>query len=261
MFQSYEFIFAGIPSSMFGLMIYDIDNKSHSDNPFGNVANILETRIQGRVRPLHHAVDYYEKPLSFPLIFGSEKELDRWQMQEIAHWLTGYQQYQWLSIEQPDLQHVQFRCLITKLTPISVGWGPVAFEAEVTCDCPYAYGYEFEQTFSFADGDTIHIFNDGTARESCKPKLLITPISGCSNISITNNSDNARTFSLSNLPASSTIYVDNDNGIIEEKISNYDLYDGFNDTFFRLIPGENVLVMGGSGEITFTGRYFYNTGA
>lgn len=261
MYQSYEFIFADIPSSMYGLMVYDIDGKSQSDVPFGNVAKILETRLQGRVRPLHHGVDYNEKPLSFPLVFGSDHELDRWQMQEIAHWLTGHQQYQWLSIEQPDLQHVQFRCLITQLTPISVGWMPVAFEAEVTCDCPYAYGYEFNQTYSFSDGEIIHIFNEGTAREYCKPKMLIAPTSGCSEITISNASDNGRTFSITSLPATSVVYVDNDNCIMEEQISGYDLYDGFNDTFFRLVPGDNVLTMGGSGKITFTGRYYYNTGA
>lgn len=261
MYQSYEFIFAGMPSSMYGLMIYDIDNKSHSDNPFGNVANIIETRLQGRVRPLHHGVDYNEKPLSFSLIFGSDHELDRWQMQEVAHWLTGYQQYQWLSIEQPDLQHVQFRCLITELTPISVGWAPVAFEAEVTCDCPYAYGYEFEQTYSFTNGSTIQIFNDGTAREYCKPKLLIRPTTGCTRISITNTSDNNREFSIDGLPRTSVVYVDNDNCVIEEQISGYDLYEGFNDIFLRLVPGDNILTMSGSGTITFTGRYYYNTGA
>ena len=261
MFNSYEFIFAGVPSSMYGLMVCDFGGNSHSDNAFGNSAEILETRIQGRVRPLHYGVDYHKEPLSFKLVFGSERQLDRWDLQDISYWLTGHQQYQWLSIEQPDLAHVEFRCLITKLTPISVGWVPYAFEAEVTCDCPYAYGLPFEHRENFYDGDIIHLYNDSTARVMCFPEMVIRPANGCTEIAITNVSDNGKVFKLSEIPASvSEIYVDNDNCIIRAT-DNIDLYNGFNDCFFGLVPGDNTLEMLGSGTITVSGRYFYNVGA
>lgn len=262
MFKTYEFIFAGMPSSMYGLMVYDFSGNSHSDNPFGNKAEIIETRIPGRVRPLHYGVNYNEEPLSFKLVFGSEKPLDRWDLQGISQWLTGYQQYQWLQIEQPDMTYMSFRCLIKKLTPITVGWYPHAFEAEVICDCPYAYGEEFTETINFSNGMSYYLFSDSSAKDPCKPTMNIITTSGTT-FAITNQSDNNRVFKIDGLPSSGAqIYVDNENCIIEDKNNTQrDYYAGFNDNFFRIIPGDNYLQFTGSGTITITGRYYYNVGA
>lgn len=261
MFNSYEFIFAGLPSSMFGLYICDIAGANHGDNPFGPKAEIIETRIPGRVRPLYFGVDYNKTPLSFNLIFGSTRELDRWQLEEVANWLTGYQNYQWLSIEQRDLAHVRFRCLITELEPISVGWVPVAFQAKVVCDCPYAYGYPFKEDFSVSGSRDLYICNEGSAREVCYPQMTIITSSGCTKVQI-DNSDDGRSFVLDELPeGGTTIYIDNENCIIQDLISRRDLYKGFNDTFLKLLPGDNHLTISGSGQYQITGSYYHNVGA
>lgn len=262
MFNTYEFIFAGVPSSMYGLYVCDVGSTKHTDNAFGNKADIIEARIPGRVRPLHSGVDYNASPLSFELIFGSDRPLDRWELQEIQHWLTGYQQYQWLSIEQPDLAGVQYHCLVTELKPISVGWLPYAFEAQITCDCPYAYGYPIEETIEFNDDDEIYLYNNGSAREMFKPKLTIQPSANCTRIAFENTSDRNRVFELSDLPADGAeIFVDNENCILQELKTNMDLYEGFNNNWFRLVPGENIIKVTGSGTMTMTGRHLYNVGA
>ena len=118
-FNSYEFSFNGESSLMYGLMIYDYDGNGQGNVSFGNQAAIVETRTNNRIQPLHFGVNYHQKPLEFKLVFGAENPLDRYDLQNISMWLTGHQQYQWLSIDQPDLEHVQFRCLITKLPPSS----------------------------------------------------------------------------------------------------------------------------------------------
>lgn len=261
MFTAYEFIFADIPSSMYGLYLCDFGNNAHTDNSFGNTASIIETRIPGRVRPLHFGVDYHKSPMAFKLIFGADEPLDRWQMQEVQDWLTGYQQYQWLSIEQPDLEHVQFRCLIKDLSPISVGWVPYAFQATVQCDCPYAYGYPFEKELVVDNDKELVVFNDGTAKVPFMPQMTIIPEAGCTEFSIENVTD-GHTFTLSELPADGLrIFVDNENGVIVEQNYGYDLYQNFNDEFFRLQPGDNTLNITGSGTITLSGRFLYNVGA
>lgn len=155
MYRSYQFTFANVSASMFGMFVCDIGSKKHSDNAFGNQANIVETRLPRRITPLHYGVRYHDKPLEFTLIFGAEQELDRYQLQEISNWLTGYQDYQWLSVDQPDMSHIQFHCLIQSLTPISVKWIPVAFEAKIICDCPYGYSYPFEEVITL-DGTVSH---------------------------------------------------------------------------------------------------------
>lgn len=154
MFKSYEFTYAGMPASMFGMYIADMSSNKHSANSFGNKANLVETRLANRVAPIHYGVRYNDSPLSFTLIFGADHKLDRYEMQAVSKWLTGYQEYQWLSIDQPDMEHIQFRCLVQELTPIHLSWVPMAFEAKIICDCPYGYSYPFAKTYQISGGNS-----------------------------------------------------------------------------------------------------------
>ena len=261
MYKTYEFTFAGEPACMYGMFVCDIGSKKHSDNRFGNVANVVETRLPNRIMPLHFGVRYHDEPLSFTLIFGSEQYMDRYQLQEVSNWLTGYQDYQWLSIDQPDMDHIQFRCLIQELTPISVGWLPLAFEAKVVCDCAYGYSYPWEKTFDVNGSLKTVFYNDSTIREHLKPVLTIRLRSGSRNFSITNRTTNT-VMSFSGLPAGGiTINADNENGVLREGNDEYDLYDYFNFQFFELASGDNELVFEGSGSVTMSGRYLYDVGA
>lgn len=256
-FNSYEFSFAGESSYQYGLMLYDFDGSGQSNVNFGNQANIVEARISRRIQPLHFGVNYHQKPLEFKLVFGAEEPLDRYELESISMWLTGHQDYQWLSIDQPDLELVQFHCLITQLTPIHHGWLPYAFEAMVVCDCPYAYGFPFEYQYSISGATDILFRNVSSVREYIKPTLVYATASG-GTLSIVNHNDNDREFKLTGIPASSNVVVDNRNGIIQETIGETNLYDGFNLNFFRLVHGDNDLTVTGNGTLTITGRMLYN---
>lgn len=260
LFNAHEFTFAGVSCLQYGLMIYDIGNNTQSAVSFGNTANIVEARTVNRIRPIHYGVNYHEDPLEFTLVFGSQEPLDRFEMEAISMWLTGHQQYQWLSIDQPDLDHVQFRCLCTELTPIFNGWLPVAFEAHFRCDCPYAYGHIFQKTYEI-NGETDIVFrNEGSAREYLRPTLTIITASGTTEFSIVNHSDGDRELAFTDLPAaSSTIQMDNENGIVTE-LTGVDMYSRFNLNFFRLLPGDNSLTVTGNGEIVISGRFLHNVG-
>lgn len=261
MYKAYEFTFAGIPASAFGMFISDIGNKKHGDNVFGNQANVVETRIANRIKPLHFGVRYNDNPLEFSLIFGAEYEMDRYQLQEVAQWLTGYQEYQWLTIDQPDMEKVQFRCLIKSLTPISVGWIPYAFEAKILCDSPYAYSYPFEEVIE-VNGTTEHRFyNDSTVRERLCPQIKIELSEDCTNFYITNN-DTKEVMSFANLPTGGmTILIDNENQVVREEGGRYNLYPYFNFQFFELVSGDNNLTFEGIGKVTISGQFLYNIGA
>lgn len=238
-------------------MIYDLEGHTQSDVPFGNIAKIVETRTNNRIRPIHFGVNYHSSPLQFKLVFGSLEPLDRYEMEAVAFWLTGHQDYQWLSIDQPDLEGVQFRCLITQLTPISVGWIPYAFEATVVCDCPYAYGFPFSEQYT-VNGTINRLFrNDSPIREYIKPKLEYTSSYG-GTLSIINHNDNDRLFELTGIPASTKVTIKNYNGIIQEATDRINLYDGFNLNFFRLVQGDNNLTITGRGTLTMSGRLLYN---
>lgn len=257
LFDAYEFTFAGESSLMYGLMLYDFDGIKQSNVSFGNTASVIETRTNRRVRPIHFGVNYNTSPLQFKLVFGAMEPIDRYDMEIISLWLTGHQDYQWLSIEQPDLDHAQFRCLITQLTPLHHGWLPVAFEATVLCDCPYAYGYPFEYRYQIDDEKEVLFRNDSSVREYIKPILTYHTTDG-GDLCIINHSDGEREFSLSDFPAESNAVIDNDSGIIQETNYGYNLYSGFNSKFFRLIQGNNKLTIIGNGDLTISGRLMYN---
>lgn len=259
MFSSYEFTYNGESSYMYGLMLYDFGGRGQSDVPFGSVGEIVETRINNRIQPIHFGVNYNSKPLEFKLVFGSERNLDRYELENISMWLLGHQNYCWLSIDQPDLERVQFRCLITSLTPLAHGWLPVAFEATVRCDCPYAYGFPFEKIYQIKGTTRVLFRNESSMREYLKPVLIFKPASGVTGVKVINKNDNDREFSLSELPAAElNIRVDNANGIIQELNNGYNLYDGFNLNFFRLVHGDNILEITGDGVFTISGRFLYN---
>ena len=261
MYRTYEFTFADTPASLYGMFVADIGSNKHNNNDFGNQANIVETRIANRITPLHFGVRSHDQPLSFTLIFGSEQYMDRYQLQEVSNWLTGYQEYQWLSIDQPDMEHIQFRCLIQKLTPISVGWLPIAFEAQVLCDCPYGYSYPFEERIQINGTTGYRFYNDSTIKENLKPDLKIELAAGCTNFAITNKTTK-QTLRLSGLPAGGLqILIDNENEVMVEKTDGYDLYSFFNFQFFEVASGDNELIFDGSGTVTISGRYLYNVGA
>ncbi len=260
MFKACEFTFAGKSSVMFGLVVCDFESHSQSNVGFGNNASIIESRTNTRVDPIHLGVNYHGSPLEFKLVFGAERALDRYELESVAMWLTGHQEYQWLTIDQDDLRHVQYKCLITSMTPLSFGWYPHAFEATVRCDCSYAYGYPFTREFLVSGSGQFTFQNESSVREYVKPELFIQVNSGATSLSIINHSDNDREFSLTTLPAAGgQVYVDNANGIIQDTVGGINLYNGFNMNFFRLVHGTNRLTMTGRCVVTMKGRLYHNT--
>ena len=259
MFNAYSFSFAGESSEEHGVMLYDFGGSGQSDVAFGNKASIVEARTTNRIQPIHLGVNYHESPLEFKLVFGADRPLDRYELQDISLWLTGYQTYQWLTIDQPDLLNVEFRCLITTLTPLSHGWLPVAFEATVQCDCPYAYGLPFSETYDISGQTDVLFRNESTTRAYFKPDLSFTTDSGVTEVGIVNHSDGDREFKITGLPSGGlTFSVDGTSGIIRDESGSLNLYPGFNLNFLRLVHGDNRLTVSGDGELTISGRFLYN---
>lgn len=258
LFNSYEFSFDGESSLMYGLMLYDIGGTGQDDVSFGNKASIIETRTNNRIQPLHFGVNYHNEPLKFTLVFGTDRPLDRYEMEDISLWLTGHQDYRWLSIDQPDMENFQFRCIITELKPITDGWLPYAFQATVVCDCPYAYGFPFEYQYTISEPTDILFRNESTTRALLRPMLQFQAgnDSGC--ISIVNHNDNDREFLITEVPALSNVVIDNNNGILQDTVYGTNLYDKFNLNFFRLVHGDNNLTINGTGILTISGRFLYN---
>lgn len=262
-FYGCQFSFDEVPCFEYGLMVYDIDSPNENGK-FSTGAKIIEDRTAWRSTPLHYGATFNE-PLTFSFVFGADinsidkkHHLDRWEMETIASWLTGHDKYKYLEIEQPDMEAVRYKCIISDLEYTTYGKMPWAFKCTVTCDSPYAYLYPEQFTFNVADTLTTTFDN----RASCKyyyPKLKITVTKGDS-FTVINHSDNDREFTLTKLPNSQIeINVDNENEIITNSMS-LNLYDGFNYKFFRLVNGYNDLEFKGNAIVVFDCEFPINVG-
>jgi hypothetical protein len=240
-----QFSFDGVPCFEYGLMVYDIDSISEGGKFASTATKIYEDRTAWRSTPLHYGVTR-NTALTFSFTFGANMEsidknmyLDRWEMNTIATWLTGHDEYKYLEIMQPDMEAVRYKCIITSLEYTTYGNMPWAFKCTVTCDSPFGYLYPENHRYTVNDSLEINFNN----KASCKyyyPKLKITILNGNS-FSIVNHSDNDREFLFANIPAAPIeIVIDNENEIITNNHS-LNLYDNFNYKFLRLLQSYNKL--------------------
>ena len=244
MFYGESFIYDGIASEEFGLMLYEFDGNGQSDVDMTSVGSVVEDWIPSRYSNIDYGIQQNDA-LSFALVFGlnplevnAGKSIDRWDVQKIASWLTGLDTPRWLSIEQPDLEDVRYKCRFTSLTPLSINGEIYAFSATVTCDSGFAYLAPREYSVTSAGGITLH--SESSMNGLYYPRLEIS-ISGGGALKVT-NSTNGTGMAFKNLPsAEMTITVDGLNGVIKssEGLNMYSYLDGFD--FLALSRGDNEI--------------------
>jgi hypothetical protein len=143
----------------------------------GDGVSVISGQVARRPRPIHYGASYGE-PLSFTLIFGALKTLDRADVAAISAWLSGRKQFAPLVICQRDLEETRFYAIITRLQFIEVGGYAVAFEASVVCDSPYAYAHPETLRFSCGGSAVITLDNTGNVDDDYFPQLDITLSAG-----------------------------------------------------------------------------------
>ena len=133
-FWGCSFTFNGVPCEDYDLMMYNIDGVSSNTGGFSPVS-IVESAPATRWKPLFFGTVIKEK-LTFSIVFGiNEKRIDRqlyltrYEIEEVASWLMGHQQYMWLEIHQEDMEYIHYRCLVTGLELLEFGNIPTAFKA------------------------------------------------------------------------------------------------------------------------------------
>lgn len=257
-FYGCGFTFNGVPCSKYDLMIYDIGGPSEDGAFSSTPSDIFETRTANRYSSIYYGVSRNE-PLSFTLTFGvntaridSGEQLSRDEMKEVAEWLTGSDGYKNLTINQPDMLDFFFKCMVTKLNYVTYGKLPWAFECEFTCNSPYAYMNPTSIEFEVEDSETLNIMCLASCRYY-RPKITITSPDGdsLSSVTIKNVTDNNAEFSFESLPTGiHEIHIDNENQVITND-SMLNIYDYFNFNFFRLLRGNNSIVITGTANVTF----------
>lgn len=258
------FVYNGISCEAFDLMLYDIGGGGDDESDFASPVTIEEETVGSRWRPFFYGVRH-EGKLTFELTFGVKprrveagKYLDRYELSEVATWLTGHKEYHYLDIQQEDLRFVRYKAIITDLSVVSFAQIPWALHATVECDSPYAYMYPEEYSVEADGSATLRIFNRSSLNDYYMPILTIDQNGG--DFSIANSADPGRTFEFSGLPAGTgLITINNDNCLIS-CANGLNLYPYFNNRFLRLARGMNELSVSGNGTLTILCEFPINTG-
>lgn len=261
-FYGTSFIFDGVASEEFELMIYDMDSHSQSDNSIGSSVDISDDRVWGKWKPIDYGTSEND-PMEFNITFGvmsSDRSLDRYDIAKIAGWLKQ-PDYKYFTVCQPDMELFRYKVRVTSLSPISVGAMVVALEATMTCDGPYAYMAPIEDTYTITSDTTILYRNRSNINRYYYPKMTIQS-KRSSTISIVNQSDGGREFKFVELPDQDlTIEIDCDTQVIT---SDYDgnIYELCGDvfTFPRLVRGDNSIVVTGACELTIRSEFPFDIG-
>ena len=257
-----SFIFDSVPSEKYGLLLYEVQDHKQDSGVLGSKLKISEDRILRRASALHYGVTY-SGPLEFKLVFGVYEDfahLDRFDLSAVAAWLTGHQQYKWLTICQPDMESVRYKCIITELKQIEIALSPIAFEATVTCDSPYAYHLPEKRVIACSGTTTFQYRNPSNVNGYYFPSFKIDIPVGTQHISISNSADAGRSFQLSNLSLTSplSVFVNGETMAIEAGEVN--LYESCNFEFLRLVRGINSITNTGNCTITMLCEVPMNVG-
>ena len=264
-FYGSSFSFDGVSCEEYGLMMYDFDSHTQGNSKYASGMKIMEDRLPMLNRSLFYGA-YYEEPLEFTLVFGADEDtaandvpIDRQDVEVIGSWLTGHNEYKWLVIDQPDMEGLRYRCIITDLETIEVGMCKWAFQCTVHCDSPYAYTLpKIEQYVVDGERDVV-LHSRSSANNPYYPEIVIS-LDGSNSFSITNLSDNNRSTEFTDLPQTTdTIRVSGDTGVVSAE-SGLNMYQNFNFVFPRLVRGDNHLKIMGQGTILFICSFPVNIG-
>ena len=269
-FYGTSMIFDGIACEEMGLIMYDFDSHKQEETSFTSNLSILEDRIEGRYRSLFYGGSVNE-PLTFTMVLCASEDrayrnepFDRWDLQKIASWLTGHTTYKWLSIVQPDMEQIRYRCIITDLKAVEVAGTKWGLSCKVTCDSPFAYLAPRTYSYAIEDSGEFELFSESTYNGCYRPTIDITGHGGGDISIVVQSVHGSSEFKFVGLPASiGDIHIDCENGVIVTS-SGLNAYEyvsftsGF--SFPGFYRGVNHLTISGTGQYDFTCEWPVNVG-
>lgn len=276
-FTAYEFTFNGRSCLEFGLILCEFNG---SDREGGTHTSGGEPQLEAvfrQHRSLLRGVEDDEK-LSFQLTLGlcpdridRQKFLDRFEIEAISAWLTGYRGWGWMTIDQKDLAHVRYRCMISELKELSSGWNTYGFTCTVQCDSHYAYMFPQEYKYQCVDTLNVDFFNRSSMNDPYFPSLVIEPL-GSGGVSIVNQSMDGvgPTFGSlayvngekrSPLPSLVQLKIELDENGVLTNSEGLNLYPYYNFERLGLIRGTNKLVVTGKCNLSLLCEFPVDVGA
>jgi len=269
-FYASRFNFNGISSYEKGLMIYDFSSLASQENSkISSSVTKIQDKISRRYDSLLYGVTQNDS-LKYKLVFGTDNltgnqiPFGRYDIQDVADWLTRVSGFEWLEIEQADMENVRYKCTISDLEVIQIGNESYGYSCVVETDSPFAYLFPETHTYTttaLQGSQTISILSKASNIGYYYPSsMTITLPAGVTSIKLKNITDNNHEMIFTGFTNVSgiTINIDNLNQIVTSSTGN--MYQYFNFNFFRLLRGDNSILISGASSVSVICEFPVNVG-
>ena len=252
-FTATSFIFDGVPSEEYGVMLYFLDDVGTVEDELWT-NDIVEDRLNTRYDPIFYGINI-NKQMTFNLTVGSTEYMSRYDVERVADWLTSHNTYKWLDICQDDMRDFRYKAMFTEVKTVHINGLPVAFNCTVVTDSQFAYERPVSYSYIIHEGkvlgktkdgrsalfESTNIFNKSSYNGYLYPTMSIKINDGCEKFSIINTSDKNRTFTLTAFPNNSASIAD--------------IFSGTRDRFFELDDKMNEIVPVRDKLLSFISQY------
>ena len=243
-FQGMTFIYGGISSDIYDLYIGGTDQKAiTSANASTNTELVFES-VNGRSKNFIYGVKQTDTTLEFKMNIFCLNELTRYDVHIIDAWLFSNATPKPLIIIQDDMTEFHYNAIFSKNKVLTHKGGVVyGFSCTVICDSAYAYDKEKTISYSISGETTIKFNNMSSGINYNYPKIEFKITKANGQIIIKNESDNNRTFIMSNLSVNEIISIDEWFQI--ESSMGLNRLENCNKKWLRFKNGINILKVSG----------------
>lgn len=246
-FQGMTFIYDGISSDTYELYLGGTDVKAITSATASTNTELVFDSVNGRSKNFVYGVKQSSTTGEFPLYIFSPNELTRYDVHTIDAWLFSNAMPKKLIIVQDDMTEFHYNAIFSKNEVLTHRGGVVyGFSCTVVCDSSYAYS-NYKTTTHVINGETTIKFNNMSSGINYNyPQIEFTSNKANGQITIKNESDKNRTFTMNGLSINETITIDEWFEITSSMGLNR--LENCNKKWLRLKNGVNVLKV--SGDVT-----------
>lgn len=240
MFSS--FIVNGASSEEYGIICVKFDSTSGAETISGGIETELNMKKSSIGGKFYITNQVYTKPMqfTFQIINHDGSNITSEKEREIKKWLCRRGIFYPFYIDDVRYINVEFNVNINNPKIIIVG-NVVGMEFTITCNSPYGYSHIIKKSLKISSqNQNIKLMISNDEDDYIYPSMKITSnVTG--DLSITNNIEPTRTFTIKNLIVGEIIIIDGDIRNITTSITSHKVWADFNKKWMRLVDGINSL--------------------
>ena len=221
---------------------------------------------------LSFTVQLIKNPCKIQVIDSNDLKFTRSEIREITAWLTSPlspRLFHMTDFESADGQQEEEYDYFGVFTDVVASDNAIHC-LECTFECTTPYALSSEQTVVIEEGEGIVTNNSDEYEDYVYPTIIIEPTAteiGSYSITITNETDGGKSITLKNMKRNDTVTIDCEKMTIKNRSGSLISFDDIDIDvldyiyWFRLLHGDNKILVSGDATITFVFRYPVKVGA